>query len=110
MFRKDRRAVGGELASDIVVVLDRDRQACEPARMVGGLAAKGFRLRARLVEETDGQGVNVGLHGSYARGRSLHHLQRRHLGPAKFVDGFRRRKLPELAHLLVPLPLLLPIP
>src|SRR5262249_15072321 len=110
MLRKDWRAVGGELASHIIVILDCDREAGEPARVLGRLAAEGLCPGTGLVEETDRQGVDAGLHGSYARGGSLHHLQWRHLGCAKLADGFGCRKLPELAHLLFPSAYSCPIP
>src|SRR5262245_4236992 len=100
IVREDRRAIGGELAADIIVVLDRDRQAGEPTRVVVGLAPERLRLRPRLVEETYGQCVNEGLYGLDARDGCLHHLQRRHVGSAKLVDGLSCRKLPELTHLL----------
>src|SRR5262245_63531583 len=63
MFSKDRRTVGGQLAFDIVVVLDGDRQAGEPARMVGALVPESLRLRAGLVQKADGQGIDGGLNG-----------------------------------------------
>jgi hypothetical protein len=102
MLRKDRRAVGGQLAFHIVVVLDGDRQTREPARMPGGPSPESLRLGSRVIQETNGQCINVGLNGTDARGGSLHHLQRGHLGCAKLVDSFSCRKLPKLAHALHP--------
>jgi hypothetical protein len=72
VFGENWRAVGGQLPSDIIVVLHGHRQAREPARVVATLIFKALCTVARFLEKSDRQGIDLWLYGLNARGCGFH--------------------------------------
>jgi hypothetical protein len=77
IFSENGRAVRGQLPGDIVVILDRDRQARKPARVLARLCSKTFCMLPRFIEETNGQRVNLRFNVLDAGCRGIHELQGR---------------------------------
>src|SRR6185437_624059 len=90
-------AEGGELAADIVVVLDRNGQAGEPPGPIWVRSRRREALRdvACRIQEADRQGIHPRLHLLDARGRGIEEFYRRNLAPAKQGDRIGRGKTTE---------------
>src|SRR5205814_4750711 len=98
---EQRRAVGRAYARDIGEVLDRDRQAGEPARLAGGLAGRATLheaagVFARAIEAQSRQRVYGRLDLGDALGGGFNQLKGRDLAIPQPRYGLDRRHPPEL--------------
>ncbi len=94
------RAIGGAHAGDIGEVLDRDRQAREPARFALGFAGLADHdasgMSAGAVETKRGQRVHRRLDLGDTFGRSFDEVERRDLALLQERHRLDRRQLPQI--------------
>src|SRR5262249_23268495 len=98
VFSKNRRAIGGQLSSYVVVGFDGHWQPREPARIVAVLSFKALGMVPRFVKKADRQGIDLRLYSLNARYGRLYQFQWRKLAFPQFTYSFARGQTPQISH------------